>query len=125
MNTRLTVRLSSRRSLVGGVNGGLDLTLAVFDSVQESVAEVGTVEGELVAQEVEGIAEERVALLGHLAVDDGVAGDVDGGVHTSFSPQLIGEQDVGDVTDGGEIAGHQVGAGAWDGEEVAGDSGGE
>ena len=111
--------------LVGGVNGGLDLVLAVCDGVEESIAEVGTVEGELVAQEIEGIAEERVALLGHLAVDDSVAGDVDGGVHTSFSPQLIGEQDVGDVTNAAEVAGHQVGAGAWDGEEVAGGGGGE
>lgn len=90
--------------LVGGVNGGLDLALAAFDGVEEGVAKVGTVEGELIAHEIEGIAEEGGALLGHLAVDDHVAADVDGRMHPGLGPDLIGEENIGDVADAGEIA---------------------
>ena len=106
--------------LVGGVNGSLDLALAALDGLEEGITEVGAVETELIAQEVEGVAEEGITLLGHIAVDDDVATAVDGGVHTSFGPNLIGEEDVGDVADAGEVAGDEVGAGARDGEEVVG-----
>jgi hypothetical protein len=47
-----------------------------------------------------------------VAVDDHIPTDVDGGVHTGLGPDLIGEEDVVDVTDAGEIAGNEVRAGA-------------
>jgi len=106
--------------LVGGVDGGLDLGLAALNGVEEGGAEVGAVEGELVAEEVEGIAEEGVALFGHLAGDDDIAGDIGGGVHAGLGPNLVGEEDVVERADAGEVTGNEVGAGAWDGEQMAG-----
>lgn len=111
--------------LVGGVNGGLDLALAALDGVEEGVAKVGAVESQVIAQEVERVAEEGIALLGHLAVDDNVTTDVDGRMHPGLGPDLIGEENVVDVADTGEVAGNEVRAGTWDGQEMSSRSGGK
>jgi hypothetical protein len=111
--------------LVGGMDGGLDLTLAALDGVKEGMAKVGAVQGEMVAQEIKRVAEEGIALLGHLAVDDGVAGDVDSGRHTGLSPELVGKEDIIDIAHAGQITGDKVRAGAGDSEQVTRGGGGE
>jgi len=111
--------------LVGSVDGGLDLALAALNGIEKGVAKVSTVKGKLIAQEIERVAEEGIALLGHLAVDDDVATNVDGRVHPGLGPDLIGEEDIVDVADTGEITGDEVGAGARNGHKVASTSSGE
>jgi len=111
--------------LMSGMNSSLDLTLAALDGVEEGVAKVGAVKGEVVAQKVKGVAEEGSALLGHLAMDDHVAADVEGRIHPGFGPDLIGEEKVVNVADTGEIAGNEMGTGARNGHKMASTSSGK
>jgi hypothetical protein len=92
--------------LVGGVDGGLDLTLAALDGIEKGVAKVGAVKGQVVAEEIERIAKEGIALFGHLAVDDHIAADVNGRRHTGFSPHLVGKEDVIDIAHTGQVTGN-------------------
>ena len=110
--------------LVSGVDGGLDLALAALDGVEKGVAKVSAVEGELIAQEIESVAEEGIALLGHCAVDDHISADVDGGIHPGLGPDLIGKEEIVDAADSGEITGDEIGTGARNRHEMTSTSSG-
>lgn len=103
------------------VDDGFSVGLAaVFAGVQVEGPEEGVVVAEGGAKLEDSVAEVGVAFLGEGAVEDAVAGGLQGGMEASLGPDLIGLEEAREGEEATPVGGDEVGGGAREGEEVAG-----